>query len=297
MKHIFKASIAAAAAGGMLLVSTMPVLGYSRISIWRNGANSTNRVNFSSFRNTVVSQSNDFSVNNTVIATSRTGRNSIFGTTGGESVIVTGNSSTSVKITTSGNTNIAHVDECCEEDPCPTPSPEPTPTPTPTPPPVCEEVEDWAGDVDASEQGTTKSGGEITDPDRTDPNDVLGTPDSEFFSIGKDGWIVVTFDNPVTNSEGDDLSFHEVTNDRDTYPEEKATVEVSDDNSTWHSIGEVSNHATDGIAYLDIDSTGLDTVMYVRISDNTDYSLHGDAADGYDLDAVDGVTLVCEEEV
>jgi len=95
---------------------------------------------------------------------------------------------------------------------------------------------------------------------------------------------------------GPDLSFHEVTINRDTYPEETATVEVSENGSTWFNLGTIGNHDSGtGVSLLDFNSTGLATINYIRLTDATDYSLHNDAADGYDLDAFDAFTSTCQQ--
>jgi hypothetical protein len=153
--------------------------------------------------------------------------------------------------------------------------------------------------VESSAQGKTKGGGAIL-PARTDPYNATGFPDwtpggsTGFFSLGVGGSITLAFINPVKNGPGDDLSFHEATNGRDSYPLESAKVEVSFDNVTYYLLGNVTSEpGEDGISYLDFDSTGLDYVKYVRLTDNTDFSPHNNDADGYDLDTIDGVYGKC----
>lgn len=169
----------------------------------------------------------------------------------------------------------------------------------------CVEGPTWADEViiSDSDQGTRKDGSDVL-ANRSVLNSVLGEDDGNggagtgFFSLGKEGTITVKFDKYVENvvsGNGFDLSFHEITNGRDSYPEENAKVEVSQDSITWKDIGEVSSKATDGIDYLDFDSTGWSWIQYVRITDTTDFSLHSNDADGYDIDAIDATNGLCDE--
>lgn len=162
----------------------------------------------------------------------------------------------------------------------------------------------WAYAVDENNQGTTKNG--VTIPaDRSDENKMLGEAvsgdDTDFFSIGKNGSVVLSFEYGAKNVDGDDLSFHETTwGNRVAYGEEKAMVEVAQTlNGPWIGIGEVSNLDDDGepgMKLLDFDSTGWDWIKYVRITDITDFSHFNNSADGYDLDAMDAVFQLCDEQ-
>lgn len=107
----------------------------------------------------------------------------------------------------------------------------------------CERGLGWADSVVDYFQGTLKNGSPITNPDRTDPNEALGPNDwipntaTNFFSIGRGGNITLEFANDVINEPGDDLSFHEATNGRSGYPEERVEVYVSADNNTFYKFG------------------------------------------------------------
>lgn len=172
------------------------------------------------------------------------------------------------------------------------------------PEPVCEPGSSWAHSVVDYDQGTLKSGGQITDPIRTDPSKTLGAAvsgdDSDFFSLGKDGWITLAFEYPVMDVDGTDLSFHETTwGNRDNYGEEKAKIEVAQTtDGPWVEIGTASSLDNDGevgLKLLDFGFTGWSWVKYVRLTDTTDYSLHNNQGDGYDLDAVDATYQICDE--
>jgi len=160
----------------------------------------------------------------------------------------------------------------------------------------CETGKVWTTSVIAYSQGTLKNNNPITDPNRTDPNKALGPADwisgtgTNFYSLGKNGTITLKFNTLVLDKPGDDLSFHEATNGRPGYPLESALVEVSQNGATWQSLGNVgSEPGGDGVEYKDISSTGWPSVSYVRLTDNTNFTPHASNADGYDLDAVDGV--------
>jgi len=163
----------------------------------------------------------------------------------------------------------------------------------------CTEIgEVWAASVFSPSQGKRKDGTSVL-PERSNPNSVLGVPDgvgspaSGFFSLGFGGNITVEFSLPVENGEGVDLSFHEITNGRNTYPLEKAKVEVSANNSNWFELTpEVSSEpGGDGVVLLDVASNASapSSIKFVRITDTTDSAIHSNDADGYDLDAIDGV--------
>ncbi len=157
----------------------------------------------------------------------------------------------------------------------------------------------YAASVTAVAQGTRKDGSAVL-PERVDPNNAVGAPNwvsgtgTNFFSLGVNGTITLAFANPVFDGPGDDLSFHEATNSRNTYPLESAQVEVSADGTTWFSLGNVTSEpGGDGVVFKDISSTGLESILYVRLTDNTDFGRHTNDADGYDLDAIDGVYGEC----
>src|SRR3989344_33525 len=158
----------------------------------------------------------------------------------------------------------------------------------------------WASTVISSSQGLRKNGTPVLS-ERSDPNDALDSPDgvgnpaSGFFSLGFGGNIVLHFSSPVLNGEGPDLSFHEITNSRNSYPLEKAMVEVGVDNDTWILLDDeiTSQSGVNGVILIDLSNTsGVPSqINYIRITDTTDPAIHASDADGYDLDAVDAITL------
>lgn len=129
---------------------------------------------------------------------------------------------------------------------------------------------------------------------RDDPANALGTPDDVFFSPGFGGETVVEFDGWVYNGDGYDISVHETTFGRSTYPEETADVYGWYEDA-WHLLGSVSNHDPSGIGMVNLGA--LPYVEQVRIVDTTPVANFDGFtnADAYDLNAVDAVTLFREE--
>jgi Camelysin metallo-endopeptidase len=150
-------------------------------------------------------------------------------------------------------------------------------------------------DLANTDQGTLKNNNPITDPNRinpanaTGPNNWTSGTGLNFFALGKSGFITLTFSTAVVDEPGTDLTFYEATNGRVSYPQESATVSVSFDGITYFPIGSVTSEpgvGGDGVVELDIAASGLPSIKYVRLLDTTNYAIHANDADGYDLDAV-----------
>ena len=137
-------------------------------------------------------------------------------------------------------------------------------------------------------QGPTAGGGAITDPERTDPNDALGAPDDDFYSLGFGGWIVLDFGVNVCN----ELTVWEVTWGGGGYPDETATVEISGspDGVTWIDLGTATNAG--GVSHATTFTIGDAYIRYVRLTDTSNPADHAPSADGFDLDAVCSWTCV-----
>lgn len=156
----------------------------------------------------------------------------------------------------------------------------------------------FASGVVASSQGRRKDGTLVL-PDRSDPIDALGAPQSagaafdgtvvagSFFSLGFSttsdvggGWIILSFDNFIINDPAttSDITVFEVTGGT-VYPEEKVTVEASQDGATWFMLGIVSRDNS-------VDLGVLPWASFVRLTDVSDKSLFEPTADAYDLDAL-----------
>lgn len=170
----------------------------------------------------------------------------------------------------------------------PTTTPSPTISITPTPPVACFPA--YASAVVAAAQGTKKDNSAITDPSRTNPNNMLGPANNQFFSLGKNGTATVAFSTPISNILGYDLTidFFEITNGRDSYPEERANVEVSQDGVTYVPVVAQASSLPNGITNIDFSGTGLSSIQYVRLTDATNFAPQASDADGYDVDAIRG---------
>ena len=176
----------------------------------------------------------------------------------------------------------------------------------------CVEEPGWADVSVSSEQGKTKVGGNVL-ANRSNLDNVFDEPDFEptdnavntFFALGFGGTATLEFSRQVLNVDGNDLSFHEGTNgNRNSYPEETALIEVSQNGTDWYEVGTVTGRSTDGgsgVDLVDFGSTGLNWIKFVRVTDTSNSALFENTADGYDLDAIDATMLGCgdlpEDEV
>lgn len=172
-------------------------------------------------------------------------------------------------------------------------------------PEVCEDgMETWGDAVISANQGTLKNGNSVTDPARTDATKALEENDGVFYSLGYGGTIDIELKYPIANITGDDFSVYEVTNGRSSYPIEMALVEVSQDGSNWYQIipGIASNKDNGtGIATFDLDNANSyvapSWIKYVRLTDTTNDPSLPTNADGYDLDAVKGFSVICGDVI
>ena len=155
---------------------------------------------------------------------------------------------------------------------------------------VCEEGEwvchPWADAVVVEDQGKRKDGSSVL-AERSDAGVALGVAETagaasdtpiigSFYSLGFGGSLILRFDNLIENGTGDDLRIYEVTGG--VYPDEKATIEASQDGVTWVVLGTATRDE-------DFDLGSLEWASYVRITDTTAGTFEP-AADGFDLDAV-----------
>lgn len=169
-----------------------------------------------------------------------------------------------------------------------------------TPTLTCNPEQTYATRVVDYSQGKNKNGTNIV-ADRTNPNAVLGAPQSSgsaydssiiagsFFSLGfnpdvnatSGGWIIVEFgDGYIVDGPGNDLRAWEVTGGED-YPMEKVKIEVSQDGDNWYEVAA----SLDRDAEADLADSGLSWAKYVKLTDVSDRSEFEATADGYDLDA------------
>ena len=118
----------------------------------------------------------------------------------------------------------------------------------------------------------------------------IGKNESNFFSLGFGGWMILEFGCPITNGDGNDIRIIEDT--WGTYPVEKAMVSASQNGIDWTELGEANNEARDPVynyhTISEFDLGDLEWATYIKVVDTTDISLYGSRpnAEGYDLNAV-----------
>ena len=107
-----KRLITAIATGAVLLNALAPLALADTLTVTGNGALSNNTANLSNSVNTTVAQTNSANITNNVKTSSDTGNNSASFNTGGQTAIVTGNSTSDVNVSTAANLNKVTVDPC-----------------------------------------------------------------------------------------------------------------------------------------------------------------------------------------
>lgn len=132
-------------------------------------------------------------------------------------------------------------------------------------------------------QGLRKNGTAVL-AERSDPNAVL-VDDANFFSLGFGGEIILAFDCPIQNRDGNDLIIVEVTGgDRSTHPLETADIYGGQDlGGPWTLLGDANNRNEETLIDLD----GLAEAAYIKIVDTSDPNASTEEwyniADAFDL--------------
>ncbi len=135
---------------------------------------------------------------------------------------------------------------------------------------------------------------------RTNTANALGANDTndpptnnKFLSLGFGGSVILRLPQVIYETTGDELAIYEVTGGRSSYPQEQAKLEVSQDGTNWAGNYTLSSTAVNGINYVDTSSSGLSQFQYVRITDTSNSTNFPrpqyDSADGFDIDAVQGL--------
>lgn len=160
---------------------------------------------------------------------------------------------------------------------------------------VITEAPYYAASVDNYLQGTLNTGATIPASwNRSNPAAVLALNDPLwFFSLGfgepDNGWIIVEFDCPIPNGDGNDVQVLEVTN-ASPYPSETADVYASQDGSDWILLGQADNINQAypvGLTASEFDLGSLSWAKYIKVVDTTDPIDHkGIVSDAFDLEAV-----------
>jgi len=163
---------------------------------------------------------------------------------------------------------------------------------------ILEEAPYYASAVFDSYQGLTKGDSPVRS-ERSTPEQALalesGEDESNFFSLGFGGWIIVEFDCPIRNGEGNDVIVWE-----DTwgggYPLETASVQASQEGTTWTLLGTATNLGAGNQRPSEFDLGDLEWAKYIKIVDTTDPEPHAGNADGFDLNAVGALQHCIQEE-
>ena len=108
---------------------------------------------------------------------------------------------------------------------------------------------------------------------------VLGAPDSIFYSTGRNGWIILDMQDPVSNIPGDDFKVFE----GDTTAEGYSCLVAQFLNGPWTSLGTGT-----GTTAFDLESAGLTATRFIKIMDDGD-GVSNAANAGFDLDAVEAM--------
>ncbi|TVR80870.1 MAG: T9SS C-terminal target domain-containing protein [Chitinophagaceae bacterium] len=163
----------------------------------------------------------------------------------------------------------------------------------------------YATEVVDFQQGLNKLGDPVI-TQRSDPDAALGAPlaqdpfnydENDFFSLGFGGFIVLKFEEPITNGPGNDIRIFEATGPVGGaaptcagYPE-YAKIYVSQDNVNFYLLdticldGDVDiSDAVDGMG----NPVTLGWIQYVKIvdvSDPNDFP-NSSRSDGFDVDAI-----------
>lgn len=145
-----------------------------------------------------------------------------------------------------------------------------------------------ASEVISYTAGTSSNGGAIA-ADRTNPELALGIPEDDdatlnFVTLGYGGSLILGFDGPVINGEGDDMYIVETSYSGPACTSgngyEVADVYVSQDNVTYHFLGTICRDAG-----VDISDSGVELpyILYLKIVNN---NVESSTPDGYDVDGV-----------
>jgi len=148
---------------------------------------------------------------------------------------------------------------------------------------------DYADIVTSSVAGTQD--GVATPGDRTDPDNSLGAPDGEFYSIGLNGVLVLEFSPEVFAEVPNTGRVVEITFGNRAGHKESADVEFSSDGLSWSPAVSIDNQG-DGISTFAF--VAPIPVKFARVTDTTVATEFGgvlqdaiDAGrDGFDVDAV-----------
>ncbi len=105
---------------------------------------------------------------------------------------------------------------------------------------------------------------------------VIGAPDNIYYSIGKNGWIVIDMQMEIFDLDGNDINVFE----GDITQEGYIIYAATSMDGPWIQMG-----TGNGTQEFDIQSTGLEKARFFKIKDDGDGAASVDDA-GFDLDAI-----------
>ena len=108
---------------------------------------------------------------------------------------------------------------------------------------------------------------------------IIGAPDSIFYSVGKNGWIIVDMQDSVVNIQGDDFTVYE----GDTTVEGFTCLVGQTMDGPWISLGTAT-----GTTSFDLESEGVTSARFIKILDDGD-GQQNSADAGFDLDAIESM--------
>ncbi|MCD6176447.1 MAG: carboxypeptidase regulatory-like domain-containing protein, partial [Candidatus Cloacimonetes bacterium] len=129
------------------------------------------------------------------------------------------------------------------------------------------------------------SASQIPDNNTADEGDtpaVIGAPDNRNYSIGKNGWIIVDMQYPISDGAGNDLIVHE----GDTSAENYSVFAGETIDGPWMSLGDGN-----GTTEFDLANGNLFEAQFIKIVDDGDGVQTAPDA-GFDLDAVEAISDV-----
>jgi len=111
---------------------------------------------------------------------------------------------------------------------------------------------------------------------------VLGAPDEQNYSLGKNGWVVLDMQTPVIDGPGFDFIVYE----GDSSPEDYTCYAGETIDGPWISLGLGS-----GTSEFDLSNGSLAEAQFIKLMDDGDGSANANDA-GFDLDAIEALEPV-----
>ncbi|HPR56828.1 MAG TPA: M14 family zinc carboxypeptidase [Bacteroidales bacterium] len=111
---------------------------------------------------------------------------------------------------------------------------------------------------------------------------IIGPPDNLFYSIGKNGWLIVDMQDMIFDGAGPDIMVFE----GDATPEGYTLYAGESIDGPWHSMG-----TGNGTAEFDFATTTISEARYLKIVDDGDGTANASGA-GFDLDGIQALSSV-----